>query len=1270
MDAFIGIDIDIEPPDTTRNKARQSSSKAPSASSSKNNGTSRKRPRPSPTTAAAASADTARKRPNKPNPPPNPPTSLVSLLHKDASVRSYFQSLQENLDYDVDKWKHEAARWKRLAASSSQEPKKNGSSNGGAVGKKKQSKPKKRATKTKSIPSTLEQKNDQEGTTIPITDEALFGDISDDSSHCSSTQENVPRDDAKSSLSIERKNEVAAEIKIIKNVRHSHILEKLKEAKRCLDMLGVSLVEVEVKSTVTKHLKEDTELGKEVSNVNGPVESHAHEKELEDDTNENGDRITEIASSTVIERILHRQSDEDVAGDMMASFKTFIKTSLLMGSLSETNSAPAKNDGRPDDNQDKVPLLQGVAENPQLSNEELMRKCRLRRRYHPFCRDGQLHIPTSYYSNLPDQSDEPAGTNDVSALPEHPASMGLKHIMYVLSIMDTYCGDDLEDDDWNAMFACDGNKYDQTVGDKEILDEEMAILHTGMRSRSRLTERVLSSLDVEITRVWALSDRVTNLATSTIHFHPADVIDMDDPANENIHNRKYGEKNYRRLVNLEERIGHARIASLLHRRRGNAQKAAELVVGFIISSAPSLGAEQYPKLPPVLSMCVLEALLSPENYVPSNVENAGDTNPEDGNKPAASQGWFQECIQHMFTTNSRADMTLLEALAYPVHTAASIWRERYFCADDRIRDVAVVELAAYERIQRLDEGMWLTNPAFEMMDIEQITKVGAEILSSAVSLLSNDGDAGKFGSSKMQVVSGISCTVSLLTLGDVDKVIQLCEQCFVGMKDCRDKGAKHSSSPFLLPACCSAYSSIMYRRWGSLKMANTSGRYTAAAFTVQDKFSPIFDLGTENVNPNDWQTIDIIIQCCVLLGDGSRLQRLANKVLPNITQTGIGQINSSMTMHQRKLMSRTLTSFIDGGEIPTVRVINLKRRPDRALDFIECAVHKEQLIVIKGPAKLRRKSLITARKNAKTLFIDPLEDEECPGDYAFDGQCNRDELEKQLLQRLDGKGTLADFVKAKWRPSDLKAFDRDARGDFELVHTSMTEKACALSHIASWTGVESTLSEIGSTSRAEYHHEWYQKKLIRMFKISGFARGAALLHENEDMDPVPVCVILEDDAVLNDRFAERLASLLEELPRDFHFCSLGYSRPKAAPMVEYSTQLGIPSCLWYLTGYVLSLKGARHLIKSLPVTGPIDSWMGLKMCSNWDNQFGDLMGVGKYITPQTKLPSRKDLAKIMKFRAFAALVPLCAQRVGTSSTPALTRGGWRDKDTDITYSGK
>ena len=57
-----------------------------------------------------------------------------------------------------------------------------------------------------------------------------------------------------------------------------------------------------------------------------------------------------------------------------------------------------------------------------------------------------------------------------------------------------------------------------------------------------------------------------------------------------------------------------------------------------------------------------------------------------------------------------------------------------------------------------------------------------------------------------------------------------------------------------------------------------------------------------------------------------------------------------------------------------------------------------------------------------------------------------------------------------------------------------------------------------------------------MLRISGYVRGPALLPSSENMDPAPVCVILEDDAILVDRFADRLSSLLEELPRDIHFC--------------------------------------------------------------------------------------------------------------------------------------
>jgi hypothetical protein len=180
------------------------------------------------------------------------------------------------------------------------------------------------------------------------------------------------------------------------------------------------------------------------------------------------------------------------------------------------------------------------------------------------------------------------------------------------------------------------------------------------------------------------------------------------------------------------------------------------------------------------------------------------------------------------------------------------------------------------------------------------------------------------------------------------------------------------------------------------------------------------------------------------------------------------------------------------------------------------------------------------------------------------------------------------------------------------------------------------------------------------------------MHQNERMDPAPVCVILEDDAILTDRFADRLKSLLEELPRDFHFCSLGYSRPKTAPMVNYSSQIGIPTSIWYLTGYLLSLEGAQYLLDKLPVRGPVDSWIGLSMFANWDNMFGHSIGVGvhwKAVGGEAALPPRKDLCQMLKFRAFAASVPLCSQRVGAGTTFAATGRSWRQRDTDIAYSG-
>lgn len=118
----------------------------------------------------------------------------------------------------------------------------------------------------------------------------------------------------------------------------------------------------------------------------------------------------------------------------------------------------------------------------------------------------------------------------------------------------------------------------------------------------------------------------------------------------------------------------------------------------------------------------------------------------------------------------------------------------------------------------------------------------------------------------------------------------------------------------------------------------------------------------------------------------------------------------------------------------------------------------------------------------------------------------------------------------------------------------------------------------------------------------------------------------------------------------------------------------MPTCFWYLTGYIISLEGAKHLLDSLPVRGPVDSWVGMMALRNWENDYGHRIGIGT--APRAKvhadeLPSRKELGTTVKFRVFAALTPLCSQKLAWKSTATMSRdtAKWRERDTDVTYSG-
>jgi hypothetical protein len=137
-----------------------------------------------------------------------------------------------------------------------------------------------------------------------------------------------------------------------------------------------------------------------------------------------------------------------------------------------------------------------------------------------------------------------------------------------------------------------------------------------------------------------------------------------------------------------------------------------------------------------------------------------------------------------------------------------------------------------------------------------------------------------------------------------------------------------------------------------------------------------------------------------------------------------------------------------------------------------------------------------------------------------------------------------------------------------------------------------------------------------------------------------------------------------------------------------SVHFSLTSCLLrYLTGYILSLEGASYLLNSLPVDGPVDTWIGMHMLSNFASgltvrRFENLEQVSSTLTHlnylaheqienKGKLCRDQQIVKNLKFRCFAALNPLCSQQTGIDqlSGDEARRVGWRDRDTDITYSG-
>ena len=788
-------------------------------------------------------------------------------------------------------------------------------------------------------------------------------------------------------------------------------------------------------------------------------------------------------------------------------------------------------------------------------------------------------------------------------LESHPASKGKECALQAISVMDIYCTT-MTDSQWDKLFP--------SAGDDAI--------RVGMRNRRHLVDAVLSSLSGEISDAWAVVNRSSRLVNTALHYEAP----VDDEVADFVGN--YGAKSQARLSALAERCLVAEVVTRMLYERGEYQEILDLLVRYVISSAPSIGVDDYPRLPPVMSLCVLESLQPPSSQPSSRSYR---TNSE--------LSWLVE-LQTQCPSKHKYPTFTLQGIALAIHTAAHVWKVRQDSSDDRISDVSRVELACYERLSKSQVPL-ATYPACK----ENLDSCRRQAFLLLQTVRSHDINYALGTTASRTVDASLAMQLALIIIGDMDVLVETYER---SMKEL-DCGS------FWPPvACCSAFRQLQARQIDSIRLKQGSLMMASslASPSVLRQLVSHFDMLLEP-NKASPDVFDMLVKCCIQLSDAESMY----KVLLWLAKCDIPQ-----TDHARvtATICHCFGSPFTEIRAPVVRVINLKRRHDRMTTFMAQA-QSERILVSKAIARLDADDEQCTQNSPTSNAFDMTS---IWGMHALNGQGGMVEVASRLSKHFGESRKLSEFVESHWRPNDLKAFDKDARSDEALVPLSPSECACALSHIASWKGVYRSLTAFHQ-SRDDPLSD-----LLFPAMISGYAHGKPLLHSNDHMPPTPVCVILEDDAILVDRFADRLSVLLEELPRDFQFCSIGYSRPKTAPIARYSAHLGIPSCIWYLTGYILSLEGAKHLLDSLPVKGPVDSWIGLKMCANWDNVFGQAIGVGSRSCSSTELPSRKDLARILKFRAFAALVPLCSQKVGTTIDATVGRS-WRQRDTDVTYSG-
>jgi hypothetical protein len=605
--------------------------------------------------------------------------------------------------------------------------------------------------------------------------------------------------------------------------------------------------------------------------------------------------------------------------------------------------------------------------------------------------------------------------------PLHPIWQGQRYACGALLLMDAYC-DVKSDDEWSNIWS-PVLRQDEAGGSDSSDDDKLAV---GMRDRKGLVELLLSSLHGEITQAWAVTDRTDRRLPSEL----LQVVEQESEQEEteameqeqqqqdgqdkqvaNVESKaSLSQKSRTKRAAVLERCFLARLAITLHLGRGDPTMAFRLIAEYVLSTSPSLATEEYPEHVPVLSLCVLEAMFS------SEFETAEQRDHYDEDE---ERSWFSSFLARDVTRIS----LLGEALSLVIHATAFIWNKRALvCAaadsDSKITAVANVEVACYHRLLNCEKA-WLGTLGGKatMADFDEAAEQLGNKIVDLIQKLTNEINDHHV----------MALALVLVLHGKTDYI-------FAKVRDAigpSGKGWQCVSCILLASAAATRQVNVRNLDWLQQQVGRPDPVPGISDQRISREIAEWYTAAKQHSSSH--HRLVLALQCCSVLADGESTL----KIMSEYVHGGFFQSSG-----ERKIIDITRISQL--GEMPTVRVINLQRRCDRLDAFVgQAQLHNVRVVKAVVPLHGNQE---TSRGALDSFY----------GGFAFDGHGRKVHVEKQLSELVRPKH-LDDLVEPNWLPSDLKAFDLNARCDATIVNLSPSERACALSHIASWKGVKQSL---------------------------------------------------------------------------------------------------------------------------------------------------------------------------------------------------------------------